>query len=299
MLKARAQDELADRTRRTRAGRLLSPASVRVAVLVLALTLALGARASALFFATAAATFEAQSSGDYSRFQHTNPQHARLPCLLCHRRDDNSPRPVRSVGHMPCSGCHVQQFADASSPICAICHANPASGAVKPFPALSSFNVVFDHARHMRGGARPAANCAACHSPERRGVARSIPAGTSAHTTCFQCHSPRAQSEGRDISSCGTCHALGHHERAPEWSRAYALNFSHAGHARRGLSCADCHGVRAEAARGRQVTSPVPLHHHAPAGARSCMSCHNNGRAFGGDDFSDCTRCHRGNTWRF
>src|SRR5829696_8785744 len=48
---------------------------------------------------------------DYSRFRHTNEQHARLPCLLCHRREDNSPRPVRSAGHTPCAGCHTQQFA--------------------------------------------------------------------------------------------------------------------------------------------------------------------------------------------
>ena len=299
MLKARARDELAERKRPKCARRFLSPAFIRVAVLGLALTFALGSLASTLLFASDAATFEPQGTADYSKFHHTNPQHARLPCTLCHRRDDNSPQPVRSVGHTPCSGCHTQQFADASNPICTICHANPSSGAVKPFPALSSFNVTFDHARHTRGAARPAANCAACHRPERRGVALSIPTGTNAHATCFQCHNPGAQSGGRDISSCATCHAIGRYQRASEWSRAYTLNFSHAGHTRRGLSCAECHSVRAGAARGRQVTSPVPLHHHAPARARSCMSCHNNRRAFGGDDFSDCTKCHRGNTWRF
>ena len=29
---------------------------------------------------------------DFSRFGHSNPSHTRLPCLLCHRRDDNSTR---------------------------------------------------------------------------------------------------------------------------------------------------------------------------------------------------------------
>ena len=38
--------------------------------------------------------FEPQGA-DFSRFTHTNPQHARLPCLLCHQRTDNSPRPRR------------------------------------------------------------------------------------------------------------------------------------------------------------------------------------------------------------
>ncbi|MFL6333534.1 MAG: cytochrome c3 family protein [Pyrinomonadaceae bacterium] len=299
MSQARAQDELADGPRPARGRRFVSLAIISAAVLSFTLMLALGSRASAPLSTPGAATSTAQGGGDYSRFQHANPQHARLPCLLCHRREDNSPRPVRSAGHTPCSGCHTQQFADASSPICTICHENPSSGAVKPFPALSSFNVTFDHARHIRGAARPAANCAACHRPARRGVALSIPSGTAAHTTCFQCHGPGAQSAGRDISSCGTCHKVSRYARTQEWARAFGVNFSHAAHTSRGLSCAACHSVRAGAAQGRQVASPVPLHHHAPARANSCMTCHNNTRAFGGDDFSDCTRCHRGNAWRF
>jgi hypothetical protein len=39
--------------------------------------------------------------------------------------------------------------------------------------------------------------------------------------------------------------------------------------------------------------------HHASPGARSCMTCHDNKRAFGGEDFKDCTRCHRGDAWHF
>src|SRR5262244_3173194 len=49
---------------------------------------------------------------DYSRFTHTNPYHSRMPCLLCHRRDTNSPGiafPGRA-GHTPCIGCHALQF---------------------------------------------------------------------------------------------------------------------------------------------------------------------------------------------
>jgi hypothetical protein len=29
------------------------------------------------------------------------------------------------------------------------------------------------------------------------------------------------------------------------------------------------------------------------------MTCHNGKRAFGGDDFSACKRCHTGAAWRF
>jgi hypothetical protein len=60
------------------------------------------------------------------------------------------------------------------------------------------------------------------------------------------------------------------------------------------LACAACHKVR-----GRQVSSPLPLNHHAPAGASSCATCHNGQRTFGGDDFSVCKRCHKGSAWRF
>ena len=283
-----------------RVRRRVSVAVVIVACLGFALTLLLGARASASPTEAESSTVEAAPAvqgGDYSKFPHSAGEHARLPCLLCHRREDNSPRPIRSVGHTPCAGCHAQQFADASSPICTICHANPQSSAVKPFPALRSFNVRFDHATHTRGGAR--SNCAACHKPARRGVALSIPAGFAAHTTCFQCHAPRVQVEGRDISSCGTCHNLGGYRRTPESAPAYRVGFSHIEHTRRNLSCDDCHTVKAGAAQGRQVASPQPLMHHAAPRARSCMSCHNDKRAFGGDDFSDCKRCHTGNAWHF
>lgn len=285
----------------------LSLVAVAAVCLGFALTLLLDSRASASApaenvpaGAAPGPAASAQGAADYSRFRHTNPQHARLPCLLCHRREDNSPRPVRSAGHTPCVGCHTQQFdAGPQSPICTICHADPGSAAVKPFPGLRSFNVRFDHARHARGAARPASNCAACHKPERRGTSLSIPTGFAAHTTCFQCHGPRAQVAGRDISSCDTCHLVGGYRRTPEWAASYRVGFSHAEHTRKNLSCGDCHRVRAGAPQGRQVTSPSPLQHHAGPRSQSCMTCHNGRRAFGGDDFSSCKRCHEGNTWHF
>jgi hypothetical protein len=29
------------------------------------------------------------------------------------------------------------------------------------------------------------------------------------------------------------------------------------------------------------------------------MTCHDGKRAFGGDDFAACKRCHSGNAWHF
>src|SRR5215831_14119183 len=67
---------------------------------------------------------------DYSKFQHSSRNHSRLPCLLCHRRDSNAPVPKRpgASQHLPCAGCHAQQFANAESPICTICHTDAKSG---------------------------------------------------------------------------------------------------------------------------------------------------------------------------
>jgi len=307
-------------SRRVRARRAAQLAALFAAALVVLLNVALGSRAAPSSVKSdevtattdvsandAGASFLSSSdpaqqpAGDFSKFQHTG-LHARLPCLLCHRRGTNSTAPVRSLGHSPCVGCHVQQFNDPRSPICTICHTDTDSAKppVKPFPKLQSFGFSFDHARHASGAAR--ANCATCHRPSGRGaVALSIPSGAVAHATCFQCHTPHAAApDGHDISSCDTCHQLGRTPRTPAWSRAYTTTpFSHAAHARKGLSCAECHAVRAGAPLARQVSAPFPAQHHAPAGARSCASCHDNKRAFGGDDFNDCTRCHRGSAWHF
>src|SRR6266576_121825 len=67
---------------------------------------------------------------DFSKFQHDSSYHAQLPCLLCHRRENNSPRPAMpgKTKHLPCAGCHVKQFADSNSPICTICHTSAQSG---------------------------------------------------------------------------------------------------------------------------------------------------------------------------
>ena len=233
---------------------------------------------------------------DYSKFLHNSRNHARLPCLLCHRRESNSARPVLpgKSEHTPCVGCHKQQFSNSDSPICTICHTDVKSGALKPFPRLKTHSMKFDHSRHVN---MEGVSCATCHRPSRGGVALSIPAGFNAHETCYRCHSPRAQSQGRDISSCSTCHPLGGYQRTAEFAQAFRVGFNHARHQK--VGCNDCHQVRAGMPQRRQVTAPVPLNHHAKPGSVSCMSCHDGKRAFGGDDFTVCKRCHTGTQWRF
>ena len=281
-----------------RFGGTAAPLVLILLILTATIALAYEERIASANASSTNAVVEQEPSGDFSKFLHASPNHARLPCLLCHRRESSArPSLPGASGHLPCAGCHAQQFANNESPICTICHTDPKSGAVKVFPRLKSFRANFDHARHMR---MSGVNCSTCHRPFRGGVALSIPAGFAAHTTCYRCHQPRAQFGGRDISSCGTCHKLGPYSRTPTTSRAFAVNFSHAKHAGgAGLSCADCHNVRASMPQRRQVTSPEPAHHHASGRSMSCMTCHNGKRAFGGDDFSVCKRCHQGNAWRF
>ncbi len=224
---------------------------------------------------------------NYGRFSHNVSEHSSLPCLLCHKRDDNSAT-MKFSGHLPCAGCHVQQFADNKNPICSICHT--ATG-LKSFPPLRSFGVKFSHATHTRQ-----TNCAACHKPSRQGIALSIPKGLNGHTTCFQCHKPNTEVGGRNIGSCNVCHQAGRPPRNSDWARAFAVNFKHSEHGTsRKLNCASCHTPTG----GRRMTSPSASMHFPPKNTRSCATCHNNSRAFGGTDFSDCKRCHEGGTFKF
>lgn len=266
---------------------------------VFAVVVVLGLPSIARQMRATAQKMQVPENADYTRFQHASSYHARLPCALCHRSENNSVKPVLPGGskHLPCAGCHVKQFADSSHPICTICHTNVQSGSLKPFPTLTSFSMRFEHARHVRMNNL---SCSSCHRASRRGVAMTIPTGFNAHVTCNQCHASGAKSGDRDISSCGVCHQLGRPTRVSQTAPAFQVGFSHSKHDKsEGLSCNECHQVRMAAAVRLQISSPQPLNHHASAKAFSCISCHNGKRAFGGDDFSSCKRCHKGAEWHF
>lgn len=237
-----------------------------------------------------------EANRDFSKFTHENEGHSRLPCLLCHRREGNEPQP-KLPGHTPCAGCHAQVFKNSSSPICVICHTNVQTGEVKAFPKLKTFNVKFDHAQHI-GAGRSSTQCATCHKP--RGVSLSIPGGPGGHVTCFQCHDSRALGrDGQDIASCSTCHTVAGYVRTSDASRAYKISFSHVKHnASKKLNCISCHSIRAGMAQGRQVSSPAPAMHRASPRGLSCAACHDDKRAFGVANSSDCKKCHQGTTWR-
>jgi hypothetical protein len=247
---------------------------------------------------------------DYSKFSHSYPgAHAALAgrwsCAICHDRRNNSIEPGFPQ-HKDCISCHQTQFTTPNSPLCTICHTaeglSQQNPPLKRFPRLKSFNTEFDHAQHTTGAAEARARegCAACHAPARRGIAKTIPAGLSAHQTCYQCHTPGRQSRGVDISSCGVCHGFGRYAPTTTSARSYRIGFSHADHGpRQNLNCESCHRVGARGLpQGRQVSSTFPAQHFPNTRAQSCMTCHNGQRTFGENNFNDCKRCHTGQTFR-
>jgi c(7)-type cytochrome triheme protein len=225
----------------------------------------------------------------FANFDHKVKMHNGLPCLLCHKRDDNSATPTRG-NHLPCAGCHMEQFAAEKGQICTICHVTETGEGMKKFPSLKSFDSKFDHSKHRT------TSCATCHKPSRGGVALSVPSGLRAHTSCYQCHGPERVVKGQNIGSCSTCHEPGKPVRNSDWAKSFRFNFSHAKHTA-SMNCATCHTVR-PGSRPNQVSSPVAAMHFAPAGVRSCASCH-DGRQAVGENFSDCRSCHTGPDFSF
>ena len=309
-----AQTVSAAGARSARVKRSLCLLAVPVLVL-LCLLAAISLNRPASAVAVASITFPAASAAaqDYSKFSHSSPrEHAELTgrsnCASCHRRSDGSPEPRFPV-HKDCIKCHLSEFTEAGgsstvNPICTICHGGAGPGSPNPqtkkFPRLLSFTAEFDHAQHMRGieSARPTGGCVACHTPLRRGVVKSIPARLNAHQNCYQCHSPGRPAG--NFSTCGSCHSLGAYSPTPTETRAYRMGFSHADHGPgRRLSCESCHGVKGRGLpQARQVSSILPAQHFPNPRAQSCKTCHNGRRAFGDEDFKDCSRCHRGPGYR-
>jgi len=238
---------------------------------------------------------------DYSIFKHNSQRHASLACTACHQRSDNSATP-RFPGHKSCIGCHTGQFVTPAVPMCIICHTdvNNSKPPLKNFPSTfnESFNVRFDHAQHLTGKARPAAGCNGCHSRSGRAAAGlSIPATISAHNQCYTCHTAGSTANGRDIASCGVCHEEKPFVRTSTNARSFRFAFNHTKHSR--VACTECHTATAGLAQGRQVSSPAPFEHFAANRGRTCLTCHNGGRSFGGDlSFKDCRRCHTSSSFR-
>lgn len=214
---------------------------------------------------------------DFSHFKHDSIRHKTVPCLLCHQNNPDDPNKPRFASHTPCAGCHTPQFADNNHKICVICHTENGSDKLRPFPPMRSFKVNFNHTAHFKE-----TNCATCH--QNQGVGMSVPNGGDAHATCFQCHTSDKVVGDKNIGSCSTCHELGTPTRIVDRAENIGFNFSHSRHS--GLNCNSCHN-----SLSASKMSVITVGMHAGA-ANSCASCHNNQRAFGANDFTDCRKCH-------
>ncbi|MBS1795585.1 MAG: hypothetical protein JSS81_17145 [Acidobacteria bacterium] len=214
---------------------------------------------------------------DFSKFDHNGERHKTVPCLLCHQRNEESPKP-KFASHTPCIGCHKPQFDDPGHPICATCHTGENTDKLKTFPRMTSFKVNFNHAAHFKE-----TSCATCHKTE--GGVMSVPSGADAHVTCFQCHTSDKVVGDKNIGSCSTCHEPGTPNRFDVSVAKVGFNFDHSKHG--GVSCSDCHSP---AGGNRMSAITVSMHSNA---ANSCSTCHNEKRAFGANDFSDCRKCHQ------
>ncbi len=224
-------------------------------------------------------------------FSHSVDEHEGISCDACHGREGTK---LEYAGHSSCVGCHFREFVDNKSQICTICHtiAPDKPEELRSFPVQfnEGFNMMFDHAQHAVGGARPAQGCAACHRPT--GSSQTIPGGISTHSQCFTCHT-----EESGMGSCSTCHDMAPYTRVrPRKSAVLNYVFSHADHtSKQGVTCVECHSPIPNAPQGKQILFPVAEQHFIrrnPRGAVSCAKCHNNRRAFGEANFADCKRCH-------
>ena len=264
-------------------------------LMLLAALFVFGSRSSgASVGETKPAVSEAQ---DFSRFQHSNPMHARMPCLLCHKkgRQFRCPKAFRPHAMLRLPRSAVCRRHNRISPFC---HTNAATGAVKRFLPGCKVSAFASTIRGMSVRRTPLR----VTSPrvERHRLCRS-PSGVGAHTTCYQCHGPRTEVGGRNIGSCGTCHVPGH--LSAEFRRFGGLcqelrpwRTSASGN----LNCSSCHTVRPGSARGRQVSSPAVSMHFAAAGTLSCGACHNNKRRFWRKSFYRLqSRCHQNGSFLF
>ncbi len=214
---------------------------------------------------------------DFTSFNHDSPRHKTVPCLLCHQRNEDEPKP-KFASHQTCAGCHTPQFADQAHPICSTCHTGDGSEKLKPFPVMKSFSAQFNHTAHFKE-----TNCATCHKPQGDGM--TVPAGGNAHETCFQCHTSDKIIGEKNIGSCSTCHEPGPANRITDSVQNIGFNFDHSRH--NGLNCNSCHNPSS----GNKM-SEITVAMHAGQ-ANSCATCHNEKRAFGANDFSDCRKCHQ------
>ena len=235
----------------------------------------------------------ASFSGAQGNTKFDHAKHNQLKCDQCHVRKADAVKPVLP-GHGACISCHIKQFTSTQFGICSNCHEGIT--AVQPpvvaFPERQTFGVEFSHKTHATYQAgEKRADCSSCHAVA--GTRTTFPA----HRECYVCHKAPDQVKPNEKvggASCGECHTTsGDKKPHSAMSNAYNFRFTHQVHSQReGIACAECHNVL-ENQSAAQVSLPQLKEHRAAGYMKSCGSCHNGRRAFGGElGDNACIRCH-------
>lgn len=218
-------------------------------------------------------------------FSFNHSSHSKLDCQSCHNSTGNNKMSAITVAMHggqtnSCASCHNEKRAFGANDFsdCRQCH--------QEVGGAKSFGVSFDHSDHNK------TNCATCHKSGGKGVNFTVPNGEAAHTTCFQCHSPMKDSKSFTSSKCFQCHQIGGKNDITPSSAVIDGNFSHTKH--KAMDCSSCHTNK-----GGEMNAPTVAMHKASKSGVNCATCHNNQKAFGGEDFTNCKRCHTGGNFKF
>jgi len=137
--------------------------------------------------------------------------------------------------------------------------------------AVAPQPIAFSHRKHIAVGQ----TCADCHA----GAAEQDGAGFPPTDLCMTCHET-IKTRRREIKKLAAAHARG---EKVKWVRVYRIPdfvfFSHAGHAKAGVKCQECHGpVEQRDVLAKEVSTSMV----------ACMNCHAARKAPTG-----CSACHQ------
>ncbi|MBK8812315.1 MAG: cytochrome c3 family protein [Acidobacteria bacterium] len=216
-------------------------------------------------------------------FNFDHAKHGKLDCNSCHNpQGGNAMSAINVAMHAgaanSCATCHngSRAFGANNFSNCRQCHSE--MGGAK------TVGIKFSHASHTKS------NCSICHKPAGKTGNFVVPDGQSAHSTCFQCHSPNKGGGSFTSGKCFTCHQIGGTNTISASSPVIPGNFAHTKHSF--MDCDSCH-----TSSNGVMSAPSVLMHKAPKSGTNCATCHNNEMAFG-EDFTNCKRCHTGNTFK-
>ena len=214
---------------------------------------------------------------DKDRFDHSltafplHGKHKMLACKQCHkdawRKGNKLPGQFR-LNRRSCSSCHDDPHDGRLQGGCASCHTE-----------ADWHKTIFDHnkTRFALSGKHAQALCVACHKDAQYRAPR----------VCSSCHQAEDIHRGTMGDNCGKCHgtASWHRVKFDHNKTRFPLGQSHAD-----VQCALCHTGKPHQFDWL-FTGKIQKRER-------CIACHKRDDMHAGIYGSDCSRCHRGSTWK-